>query len=755
MVRFKEINGRYHFWEIDNAVFRTSRYLNYGINDIKAYIEELKDILENDLYQQSDEALSSIASRFEGADFIMISFAVCKEPFLRMFEHYCVKFIEEGKIHSTTTTTKKVPIYQVFQLILGNDIENSGVTCWPINLVIKKLNCRKILFDIANRSFDYVWLSRIMATVSRNEDLFNISREITAQKTIEYLGHLDKNLLRGYLLKRAETFTLERRQINFNDLILSIVDVRISRALMYYDNTFTAMLREVMETQSKIHFDTFCRENNSQMHPNNDKWILYNTYGPSLRKTVLNFTCINCKSIALELKYFIKWKYGGRGRISRSYFSSCVIAVNALTAINSDIRYFSDITEADARALVLFLENNCIEKTGAPLSQYSIAKSVHCCKSVIDYLMGGMRDEEIKMPRPYHNPFDSYSARNLREYNNATQAIPEEVIEHLDKHIEELSPMNRLLYNIFSNTGLRLKEVFFLEYDCLEPSRYDNLYQLKFKPYKVLMARKRNNAEDYHRVLISKNLADEITVQIKASSDLRKTTESPFIFLTRKRNQSVVIMDSRLFICNVQAILDKYKICDDDGYIWHFTTRQFRKTIAVTLIENGATTEELAYWLGHMCSDTAAKYYAEVRKAKLAELNTRFFKEKFELLLSGEQLEEFSEEERRLLYTDFRLGQRRVELGYCLRKLADGSCGNRNSVYNCVNCKNLCTGKKYILYWKKLLTEQEQIVLELLRVYKVNGITEFQDFAEYCQESILLEGYKNVVNAIEEGERKI
>jgi len=35
------------------------------------------------------------------------------------------------------------------------------------------------------------------------------------------------------------------------------------------------------------------------------------------------------------------------------------------------------------------------------------------------------------------------------------------------------------------------------------------------------------------------------------------------------------------------------------------------------LIENGATTAELAYWLGHLCSDTAAKYYAEVRKMKL------------------------------------------------------------------------------------------------------------------------------------------
>jgi len=196
-------------------------------------------------------------------------------------------------------------------------------------------------------------------------------------------------------------------------------------------------------------------------------------------------------------------------------------------------------------------------------------------------------------------------------------------------------------------------------------------------------------------------------------------------------------------------------ICDENGDVWHFTTRQFRKTIAVTLIENGATTEELAYWLGHLSCDTAIKYYAEVRKYKLAELNTKFFKEKFELILSGEQLETYSEEERRLLYTDFRLGQRKVELGYCLRKIAAGQCGKRNSMYNCVNCKNLCTGKKYLPYWKELLSEQERIISELLRIYETSGISDFQGFAEYKQESILFEGYKNVVNAIEEGETRI
>lgn len=49
-----------------------------------------------------------------------------------------------------------------------------------------------------------------------------------------------------------------------------------------------------------------------------------------------------------------------------------------------------------------------------------------------------------------------------------------------------------------------------------------------------------------------------------------------------------------------------------------------------------------------------------------------FQNEKFELIMTGEQLENYTQEERRLLYTDFCLGQRRVELGFCVRKLTDG-----------------------------------------------------------------------------------
>jgi hypothetical protein len=169
------------------------------------------------------------------------------------------------------------------------------------------------------------------------------------------------------------------------------------------------------------------------------------------------------------------------------------------------------------------------------------------------------------------------------------------------------------------------------------------------------------------------------------------------------------------------------------------------------MIENGASVEELAAQFGHLDLSTSAKYYADVRSRRLAEMNSVFFKRKFDLLISGEQLTDYTEEERRLLYVDLRLGLRRTEMGFCLKKLSDGGCDRRNSLHNCVNCNHLCTGGQYLAYWRELLEAQEATVARLLEIYRDEGVDDYSEFKEYRQEDALLEGYRNIVRVIEEG----
>jgi len=110
----------------------------------------------------------------------------------------------------------------------------------------------------------------------------------------------------------------------------------------------------------------------------------------------------------------------------------------------------------------------------------------------------------------------------------------------------------------------------------------------------------------------------------------------------------------------------------------------------------------------------------------------------------------FNEEERQLLYVDFRLDQRRVEYGHCLRKKVDGECNKRNSLYHCIFCKQLCTGKKYLDYWSKLLNEQMKRFQVLVESYEREGIDDYLNYKEYLQEKKLLEGFRSIVANIKE-----
>lgn len=62
---------------------------------------------------------------------------------------------------------------------------------------------------------------------------------------------------------------------------------------------------------------------------------------------------------------------------------------------------------------------------------------------------------------------------------------------------------------------MRMKEVLFLEENCLEETQYEGLMQIRYTPYKTLKARRKKGAPDYHRVFISQKLAEDIRDEIK------------------------------------------------------------------------------------------------------------------------------------------------------------------------------------------------------------------------------------------------
>lgn len=313
----------------------------------------------------------------------------------------------------------------------------------------------------------------IQSIMKSSASLAEITKEVGVKSVAEYMLE-DKPALIQYLSAMAAVITQQRKQISHNTLILSIFHCEMA-SLNMYGEEFKLILLDIVDRERKIQQRTFLAENSTQVNIHSDIWKLYEPHGNVLRLKAIDFTKIHSKSLRYEMKYYLQYIFQSRGKISVPLFCCQYLALNVLSETNPNIRYFSDITETDARALVLALESS-VKDDGTPLSQYYIAKAVNSIRRIIDYLMGPLRSSHIKTPRPYLNPFASITFHNLRQYNTPTTIIPEEVVEQLDRYSNELPQLHKLLYDIFASTGLRLKEVLFLEEDCIETSRYPEIF---------------------------------------------------------------------------------------------------------------------------------------------------------------------------------------------------------------------------------------------------------------------------------------
>lgn len=73
----------------------------------------------------------------------------------------------------------------------------------------------------------------------------------------------------------------------------------------------------------------------------------------------------------------------------------------------------------------------------------------------------------------------------------------------------------------------------------------------------------------------------------------------------------------------------------------------------------------------------------------------------------------------------------------------------RSRSVHCANCPHLCTGIKYLPFWKELLQAQEERVQEIIKGYHRAEIADYEEYIEYRQEKQLLVAYRNIVETIE------
>lgn len=522
----------------------------------------------------------------------------------------------------------------------------------------------------------------------------------------------------------------------------------------YYSQNYSEFITTIVDEQLGIQKKTFIKNNYKTMDMEKDTWALYFLKGPALNKRAFDFSKINSPTLRKEVKMYFKYILQNviNFRNDRG-FALIVTATNLLTYSFSEIRYFKDIKESHGRYLLTVLQNG--ETKTEHSNNYaidSIRKMIQNCSLIIGFLI----EQEEYLFKPDLNGLENITFYNTGKMAKNTEIIPEEVAIQMDKHFQELNENYCLIYEILVLTGLRIKEVTFLTKDCLKTSKTSSEYKLlSYTPHKTLNCRKQTGSDTKLEVAISLDLANKIEGQIMKTENTRHLTNLPYIFytnVTKKKSVRFAMIQESGFVTAANRLIKKHQICDSEGILWHYTSRQSRKTLAVTLVEEGATTNEIAMQFGHSTIRTTEQYYAEVRKKRLAEMNSEFFKNRFQVFIGEDNLNAYSEEERRQLYVDFRLNSRDVEFGKCSKHISEGPCGIRTGAMSCATCPKLCTGMKYIDKWNELHTSQQNIVNELLRIYDEEEIDakDYESFVEYRREIHLMKTYESAVNSIKQ-----
>lgn len=723
-------------WEI-SLPYRRSIPESKTLSQILAY----RDILTEKTYTADNACLCEMFRFFGGIGFVKIGMAF-KAVFLDCYAYFAAQFVKKWAKGSHCLHSKVIGHACVFGCML--DCPENPIR-YDFRYILSETPNSTVLFDLTEEAFADYWTPNIEGLMSRTESLASIAKRVGAVRLTRYMMRISQQT-EAYLRRLAAAYTENRELISLRKLYADVFGDDSRSTFAGGDTRLFQMIQSVVDEETAIQNRRFPAENRRAMEISSDEWVLYVRHGVSLHYMRLDFTEIRQTSLRTEVKFFLKNRFSGAIRTTDRVYTLVAYAAGILCRNNPRIHFFSEVDDTDVRMLRQTMESEDRQPQAYIMAVFS------ACKAVFRYLCGGERDDSLRTPKPGSNPFQGITFVNASQYSRNTPYMPANVAEGLTAHANELSDTDALVLRIFNETGMRAKEVAFLEEGGLEKTRSGSHALLRFVPYKILKARRKAGVGDYHRVQISLELAELIEAQARRTESLRRQYGLPYLFLHQNEGYRVSMLDVSYFIVKINKLIQKHHLSDEGGQLWHFTSRQCRKTLVVNMIENGAAIEEIVYQLGHLDRSTAAKYYAEVRTVRLAELNSEFFRKQFDLLLSGEQLAEYTEEERRLLYVDFRLGYRRVEMGFCTKKLCGGACGRGNRMHHCANCKNLCTGKQYLSHWELLLEAQEHTVVSLVEAYLADGVTDYSEFAEYRRECTLLEAYRNVAQKIRKSE---
>ncbi|WP_297632894.1 site-specific integrase [uncultured Clostridium sp.] len=615
----------------------------------------------------------------------------------------------------------------------------------------------EIIFNITMEHYDKYCKSLVSECVENNKPLKDIDRcVINSPSVMKIFLQMDINTRNKYVKQRMDYYFDKRKMMNLGTFRQ---DCTCRNKFILDENYIKEReeIRECIEALYDIYAKKLIKGNREEISMSNNTWTLFFMEGPRIGYRSFKFDDIKSEKFRYEVKMYMmdECTYRIKNNVTLSLIKD---SLNFLYDRDKDCDSFSKVDLGAIRALNDYLQKD-LKIKNRPVdrnrSAGTVKKSIAKLASIVDFLISYSQKNTMITEPPMNNLFGTIIFRNLESMSKRTHIIPDEIIEQMDKYIEHLNPQHQLMYEIFQNTGMRLSSVCKLEASCLKPSRYDDVKILKYKPYKLENFNKKQGNLPYEELIITQELANKIEEQKKATSKLREKYNSTYIFLSIREECGFLrpsIVGGKGFVEALNRIATRNNICYNNGAIWHFTSRQFRKTLVSIMMNNNATDSEIAYVLGHHNQRTLNRYYKEINEQRVENLNHEFFKNRFGIDIGEENLSQYSQKEKKILYIDFVTNYRRVPLGYCCKHIADGPCTKESGASACEKCPKICTGKQFIQEWINLRDDRKRELNELVEYYIKNNIPkeEYLEYKEYQHIFYEFNLYQDAIDKINE-----
>ena len=465
-----------------------------------------------------------------------------------------------------------------------------------------------------------------------------------------------------------------------------------------------------------------------------DVWKFYYKINDNYYYTKIDFSQIPPCTLKVDLKKFL-WKY----------INDTKRTPTSLTQVNIRfIKCFEYLTEeyglffmSEVKEWMILSYLNHLDVT-ENLKPSSIANILSALRELFDFLD---LDE---------NPTETISVGHIQDHRTPTSVIPDDILLFLDKNIDNIKQRDvGLVYQIASQTGWRFNEIRNLTTESIAAIENDTEFAtIKTQITKTKRARIKNRYGNIAEDVITYDLYQKILKYVNDTQAGRRSVNTDLIFF-RVVNSQLAWLDTTYYNNAINRFLYDNNVTTIDETYTDFSTMQTRKTVASNLINNGASVADVQKKLGHIRNDTAQRYYIEIERKTLSELNHSFYQKKFDIYLDEEKLKLFTEEERKILYVDFCLGKREVELGECSKHPSEGRCVSLGYT-SCAKCPKLCTGKKYLPKWQKLFEASNNLVSMFIEEYEKYNIppSEYENYIEYKQEKELRDYYEVIIKTL-------